>query len=166
MSRLHSTRRYGAISYSAGNSSQIILMDMILACFDRYRQLTADSLEAGGQLFARFDSNNVRVEHATEPKPTDCRYLTAFILDRMIERREIRRKFKNGLHYVGDWHTHPEPCPSPSQTDVQSFQDMYLKSKHRLANFLMVIVGTEPREDGLYVALYGDGAPRRLSVSD
>ena len=155
------------ISYPTGYSDQIIILtDVVLATFDRYRQLMVDDLEAGGQLFARFDNNIIRVEHATEPRLTDHRSPLNFVPDRGAERREIRRRFKDGLHYVGDWHTHPEPYPKPSTTDIQSFQGMYRYSRHRLANFLMVIVGTEPKEDGLYVALCGGGAPRRLTLID
>ena len=151
-------RRCGVISYSIAHSSQtIILTDPILVCFDRHRQVTADSPEAGGQLFARFDGSIIRVERATGPRPSDHRSPTSFIPNRAAERREIRRSFKKGFHYVGDW-----PHPSPSLTDIRSFRDMYRKSRHGLAGFLMVIVGTMPGEDGLYVALCNDHTPRRL----
>ena len=89
-----------------------------------------------------------------------------FIPNRMAERREIRREFKDGFHYVGDWHSHPEPSPTPSQIDIQSIREMYRRSRHGLASFLMVIVGTSPDESGLYVALCNEHAPSRLTVSD
>ena len=154
LSRVHSACARGVISYSIAYSSQtIVLTDPVFVCFDRHRQVTADSPEAGGQLFARFDGNIIRVEGATGPRPSDHRSPTSFIPNRAAERREIRRNFKKGFHYVGDWHTHPESRPSPSLTDIRSFRDMYRKSRHGLAGFLMVIVGIVPDEDGLYVAL-------------
>ena len=157
----------GVISYFVGNSSQTILLtDPVLAHFDRHRQMTAGIPEAGGQLFARFDGDTIRVERATGPRSSDRRGPTVFIPNRMGERREIRRKFKDGFHYVGDWHSHPEPSPTPSPIDIQSFREMYRKSRHGLASFLMVIVGASPDESGLYVALCNENAPRRLSVSD
>ena len=155
------------ISYSADNSSQVIVLtDQVLSCFEQHRQVTTDIPEAGGQLFAQFEGNIVQVERATGPRASDRRSRTFFIPNRIAERREIKRNFKSGLHYVGDWHTHPEPCPSPSQTDVRSFQEMYRKSLHRLESFLMVIVGTASCEDGLYVALCNDRGLRRLNPSE
>ena len=164
---MHSAHTRNVISYSATASAQtIVLTDPVLDCFDRHRQMTATSPEAGGQLFARFDGNIIRVECATGPRSSDRRSSTSFVPNRKAERREIRRSFKKGLHYVGDWHTHPESHPSPSKIDILSFRDMYRKSLHKLASFLMVIVGTAPGEDGLYVALCNDHAVHRLSVSD
>ena len=165
--RVHSTCVHGVISYSIGHSSQFVILTVpVLACFDRHRQLDVHSREAGGQLFARFDGDAIRVERATGPRSSDRRSRTSFIPNRTAERREIGWSFKDGFHYVGDWHTHPEPDPSPSQTDIRSFQDMYRKSRHELASFLMVIVGTVSGENGLYVALCNDHGLRRLSVSD
>lgn len=154
------------ISYPIDCSGQtIILSDPVLAHFDHHRQLQANSREAGGQLFARFDGKVVRVERATGPRPSDRRSPTSFVPDRKAERREIRKNFRAGLHYVGDWHTHLEPRPSPSQTDIDSFRDMYRKSSHRLASFLMVIVGTSLEMDGLYVALCDGHLLRQLNES-
>ena len=165
--RVHSTCARGVISYSIGHSSQIIVLtDPVLAHFDRHRQMKVGNPEAGGQLFARFDGDIIWIERATGPRSSDHRGPAVFIPNRIAERREIRRGFKDGFHYVGDWHTHPEPAPSPSQIDIQSFREMYRKSRHGLASFLMVIVGTSPDENGLYVALCNEHMPRRLSVSD
>ena len=77
----------------------------------------------------------------------------AFVPNRLAERREIRRLFNERLHYIGDWHTHPEPRPRPSQTDIDSFREMFRKSRHKLASLVMVIVGTEAGENGFYLAV-------------
>lgn len=167
MSRVRSVHACNVISYSIAGSTQIIVLtDPVLDCFDRHRQMTVTSPEAGGQLFARFNGDIILVECATGPRPRDRRSPTFFVPDRKAERREIRRSFDMGMHYVGDWHTHPEPYPRPSQTDILSFQDMYRKSLHKLASFLMVIVGTAQNENGLYVALCNDHSPRRLIIID
>ena len=153
------------ISYPIGHSGQVVVFaDPVLAHFDRHRQIRVDSPEAGGQLFARFDGDIIRIEHASGPRSSDQRGPKVFIPNRIAERHEIRRVFKDGLHYVGDWHTHPEPTPSPSQIDIQSFREMYQNSRHGLASFLMVIVGTSSDENGIYVALCNENTPRRLSV--
>ena len=155
------------ISYHDGTSSQIIVLTHpVLAHFDRFRQIAANSSEAGGQLFAGFRNTIIRVELATGPRASDYRSRSSFIPNRAAERREIRRISKDGLHYVGDWHTHPELIPVPSQIDITSFQDMYRKSRHRPTWFVMVIVGTAAGEEGLYVALCNDRETRRLAVLD
>ncbi len=147
-------RACGVIEYAIGSSGQtLILTDPVMEHLMLHRQIGADSREAGGQLFARFDGNAIRIERATGPRPSDRRSLMAFVPNRLAERRELRRLFKEGLHYVGDWHTHPEPRPSPSQTDIDSFREMFLKSRHKLASFVMVIVGTEAGENGFYLAI-------------
>ena len=153
------------ISYDIGESGQtLIFEDKVLTHFARNRQRTARSLEAGGQLFARFEGDIIRIERATGPRATDRRGLLSFIPDRLAERREIKRFFKSGLHYVGDWHTHPEPRPQPSQTDIDSFQQTFRKSRHKLASFVMVIVGTSMANDGLFVGLCNNDGLMVLSL--
>lgn len=154
------------ISYNIGESGQILILeDAVLTHFDRYRQRTFRDCEAGGQLFARFEGNTIRVERATGPRRSDRRGLINFIPDRLAERREIRRLFRLGLHYVGDWHTHPEHIPGPSSTDIKSFQDMFRKSRHKLAAFVMVIIGTEPTPGGLFVAICDDAGLQDLAAN-
>lgn len=142
------------------------MTDEVLEHFDRHKQVTNRHLEAGGQLFARFDGRKVKIDRATGPRKTDRRSIRSFIPNRMKERREIRRLFKIDLHYVGDWHTHPEQQPTPSETDIDSFSDMFTKSKHRLASFVMIIVGTDPLPSGLFVALCTGNRLRKLTASN
>lgn len=77
----------------------------------------------------------------------------ALLPDRKSEQREIDRWHSKGFHYVGDWHTHPESVPSPSGRDSESIRDCFVKSKHHLLGFLLIIVGTAPLPEGLYVSL-------------
>ena len=148
------------ITYAVVNSGQIlILTDEVLGHFHRYRQLSTKSREAGGQLFACFDEEKIVIKRATGPRYSDRRLYRSFVPNRIAERREIKRLFRAGLHYVGDWHTHPEPQPQPSKTDIHSFQDMFWKSRHQLAKFVMIIVGTAEAPRGLYV---GIGSRKKL----
>ena len=151
------------IAYPVGSSGQtLIITDAVLAHFDRHRQLTPRSNEAGGQLFARIEGAKIIIERATGPRASDRRAAFSFIPNRLAERREIKQLFKAGLHYVGDWHTHAEPNPRPSETDLRSFREMFRKSRRQLESFVMIIVGAEPMPDGLYVAVCKECDPITL----
>ena len=152
--------RRGMIHYRIPPAGDLVLTDAPLARFHRYRQ-TGRRKEAGGQLFATFRKGVTRVECATGPRRADRRGHSYFIPDRLAERREIQRLFTHGLHYIGDWHTHPELKPTPSSTDIRNFREMFVQSRHNLRSFVMVIVGVAQIPTGLYVGLCSGGAMLR-----
>lgn len=142
-----------AIEFGLMGQATVQLEDSVLHMFQSQVQGNESDNESGGQLFARFDSGKTIITIATPPRPTDRRWRYRFFPDRNAERREIAEYYKVGLHYVGDWHTHPQQVPQPSSNDIQSMQDCFRKSKHGLNSFLIIIVGTDPLPGGLYVAL-------------
>jgi integrative and conjugative element protein (TIGR02256 family) len=83
----------------------------------------------------------------------------SFRPDRSAERKEIRKLFEEGLHYLGDWHTHAQRRPHPSGIDLESMSELVLKSRHELSGFLMVIVGSSEPPEGLWVSFHGVGQP-------
>lgn len=111
--------------------------------------------EAGGQLFAKIDGDRWNITLATGPRPSDFRSRFGFRANRQAERAEINRFFQDGLHYVGDWHTHPENVPHPSQADIRSISEIVDKSTHSLPGFTMVIVGRAPIPQGLWISFHG-----------
>jgi integrative and conjugative element protein (TIGR02256 family) len=121
-----------------------------LAVFDKHRQRTSRHREIGGQLFARFENQNIVIELATAVRGSRFRF--AFQPDRRSEQIEIEQYFTKGLHYVGDWHTHPEASPQPSTPDVRKMSGIFTESEHQLPFMLMVIVGLAPCPEGLFVA--------------
>lgn len=120
------------------------------------------SLEAGGQLFAQFCKGNVILERVTGPRPSDHRFPHLYIPDRGTEQKEIDAMHRKGFHFVGDWHTHPEPIPVASSSDVKSICDAYAESKHHLNWFIMIIVGTNEFPQGLHVAVHSASASMDL----
>ena len=161
---VHAPHACSVIEYSIEGSGQtLVLTQAVIDHLKRHRQSSPISREAGGQLFARFEGNTIRIERATGPRPSDRRSLMTFVPNRLAERREIKRLFKQGLHYVGDWHTHPESLPKPSQTDTDSFREMFRKSRHKLASLVIVISGTAAPPEGIFVGLYDETGWRELA---
>ena len=108
------------------------------------------SYEAGGILLGSVHGSNMLVEEATSPTIHDKRRRSFF--ERMPFGHEaiaLSRWVKSGgvIRYLGEWHTHPEVFPTPSNLDklewrrVATLQDM--------RPILTTIVGTE----GIYVGL-------------
>ena len=142
------------LRYAVGHSGQFLtLTHDVVEHFCRYQQHRPLQAEAGGQLFATFSGSMIRVSRATGPRKSDHRSLFRFVPNRLAERREIKAHFRSGLHYVGDWHTHPQRIPVPSSVDVINIMDTFQKSRHGLAGFVMIIVGTAPIPNGLYIAV-------------
>jgi integrative and conjugative element protein (TIGR02256 family) len=143
-----------SVTYKIGESAQrLVIRSAVLRHFRNHQQKRTGLLEAGGQLFARLSLDEVVVERATGPRRTDFRTRTQYVPDRSAEQPEIDHWHRRGLHYVGDWHTHPETIPHPSGSDSASIRESFLKSKHSLLGFLLMIVGTEELPAGLYVSL-------------
>ncbi|MHC2676957.1 integrative and conjugative element protein (TIGR02256 family) [Bradyrhizobium diazoefficiens] len=149
------------IAYPVGLSGQtLVFTDPVVETFSKNRQLRFWQREAGGQLFGRFHGSRIEVVEATGPRRTDRRTRTSYIPDRRAEQREIDDRFGRGLHFVGDWHTHPERIPSPSHPDVSSLDDTVRRSLHAMLAFVLVVVGQLPAPEGLHVSVFrGDGIP-------
>lgn len=143
-----------ALMFDVGQSNQLLTISpRVLKHFRRHQQKRADSLEAGGQLFARLSLEHVAIEKVTGPRPSDFRARSLYVPDPFTEQPEIDRWHMKGLHYVGDWHTHPEARPQPSDSDRRSIRESFIRSKHNLQGFLLIIVGTAGFPQGLYVGL-------------
>lgn len=144
-----------SIRYPIGESGQLLILEQnILDHFAKWRQLAPNMSEAGGQLFGVVEGQSLKLKRATGPRNSDRRGRFFFIADRFAERREISTLHKSGLHYLGDWHTHPQAVPVPSGTDLTSMADLFVRSKHDLNALLMVIVGTAEFPKGLHVSLH------------
>lgn len=55
--------------------------------------------------------------------------------------------------YIGEWHTHPENNPQPSQTDYGSIVRSYTSAQLSAPLLVMIIIGTEDVYYGVYNGL-------------
>lgn len=146
-----------------GFGSSLEMTDTVLDHLSRHRQTTCWKREAGGQLFASFDGERWIVEKVTGPRRSDLRSRFGFRPDRRAEQHEIDQALARGFHFIGDWHTHPEPVPRPSIDDLESVAEMVSLSSHELPGFVMVIVGQQAPPTGLWVSFhYPDGRYSQL----
>ncbi|MCD8497195.1 MAG: Mov34/MPN/PAD-1 family protein [Alphaproteobacteria bacterium] len=135
----------------------------VLELFEKHKQLSEKSLEAGGQLFARFNKKEVIISKATGLRDGDKRGRFLFWPNRKKEQNEIKELFGEGYHYVGDWHTHPEIIPTPSKTDLKNIAECYTQSKHDLKYFIMVIIGTDGFPNGMHVSAHNSDQTIKLN---
>lgn len=144
------------------SKQELVLSGCVLEIFSEYRQTGTDP-EAGGLLFAEFDLPVIRIVEASRPNPSDKRWRTLFIPNRILQRRLIKKCFKKNWHFVGEWHTHPEPYPTPSHLDLDSMADAFRKSQHELNHFIMVIVGNRTDDLELWVSTHNGSQYHRLN---
>ncbi len=143
-----------AYRYRIPDSDQVLVIAAAVAqTFERYRQ-DRDSAEAGGLLFAEFLLPTIIIREATPPNSLDKRSRNGFVPCRKIHNELITQRFELGLHFVGEWHTHPEPRPFPSALDLESMYDSFIKSKHELSAFVLIIVGSRSPGLSLWVSLH------------
>ena len=133
----------------ASTGRTITISDDCLDALYARRQIGARVAERGGQLFARVESGDMEIVTATDVEGSRKRF--SFRPSRRAEQQQIDSLFGAGLHYVGDWHTHPEDIPTPSELDADKIGDLFTKSSHQLNWLVLVIVGRVPFPEGIYV---------------
>ena len=124
---------------------RVLLTEAALAVFNTYRQTGADDLEAGGLLIGRTitDSDDIIVDVATEPSPDDIRTRFSFMRQQEPAQMLVDQHWENSngtLNYLGEWHSHPEDIPSPSDVDLADWCRVVGSAQHA-DSLLFLIVG-------------------------
>lgn len=60
----------------------------------------------------------------------------------------IERQSRDGLLYLGEWHTHAEDFPSASTSDLDAMNKLLWRSKLNVSEMLMLIVGQSNEIEG------------------
>lgn len=117
-----------------------------LATLQSYRQTELDDLEAGGVLLGRYllHSPDIVVDRVTEPLPGDRRSRTSFHRHHAGHQALIDRAWSESggrCAWLGEWHTHPDPSPTPSWVDCRDWRRRLRRDVFDEALFFL-IVGT------------------------
>ena len=109
-------------------------------------QHASDATEAGGVLLGRHlrDGSAIVVDAVTAPMDGDRRARTRFHRARRWHQAAIDAAWvasEGTCTYLGEWHTHPEPIPTPSPVDRTDWHRRLLQDRYTAPLFFM-IVGT------------------------
>ena len=122
-------------------------VSVILRLF-QFRQNTPCKKEAGGVLIGRYIQNsfNIVIDDITVPMRGDCRKRYSFFRAQRRHQQAIDQVWRNSAgtsHYLGEWHTHPEPIPEPSDIDLKNWQRHLQQDVFNGDTLYFVIVGTK-----------------------
>ncbi len=109
------------------------------------------SKETAGQLYSAAPGNDVVRVDAVTKLPAQVATRTGLRLDIQAIAKEREAFFKQGLHCLGFWHTHPERAPSPSSDDINLAANHAKAGRATFAGLVFVIVGTAAAPDGIGV---------------
>ncbi len=122
-----------------------------VAILNTHAQRRFWSKESVGQLYsANLHSNVIRVDEITRLQSTWSSH-TRVQIDMTAVNSERADYFRNGLHCLGFWHSHPEPVPSPSKEDIAMAADHATAGRDLYSGIVFVIVGTASPPIGLGV---------------
>ncbi|MGP1716453.1 MAG: Mov34/MPN/PAD-1 family protein [Methylophilus sp.] len=143
----------------ASEDKKILLYfeDSVIIAFTDHIQFSDTQSEAGGILLGSLHASNLLISTATKPSNRDKR--SRFLFDRLPDVHRLVAlslwiKSKGTLRYLGEWHTHPEDYPTPSNLDKVEWKRISASRKDKRP-LLAVIVGRK----ALHVELiHADGA--------
>ena len=120
----------------------------IVEALAQFVQREAVALEAGGVLIGRRIKGTPHsiVDEVTEPLNGDRRARASFARRDHRHQERIHSAWRDSggtSGYLGEWHTHPEPDPTPSAIDRHDWRRR-LSADHVDADYVyFVIVGTK-----------------------
>jgi integrative and conjugative element protein (TIGR02256 family) len=113
---------------------------------EAFIQHASSATEAGGVLLGRHlrDGSAIVVDTVTTPMPGDRRARTWFHRAQRRHQAAIDAAWADSegtCTYLGEWHTHPEPMPSPSSVDWADWRRRLRHDRYTEPIFF-IIVGT------------------------
>lgn len=120
---------------------------------ESYKQKSKRAKEAGGILLGQISNEDVYILKATTPNKFDRASRNSFECNKDAAQIIINYEFINSGHktiYIGEWHTHPENHPNPSEIDKKMIINQYFKNRINEPFLIMLIQGLK----GIYLAIY------------
>ncbi len=111
-----------------------------------FRQVGRDQHEQGGVLLGHVFGDHIQVLRISIPNGFDNSGRFYFHRDKRAAQIVIDHEFHSSggkMIYLGEWHTHPEKHPTPSNTDEKMIADQLRLGKLNEPFLLMLIQGQE-----------------------
>jgi len=140
------------MEYKSNRFSLIISNDVLLI-FQNYIQNTKSKNESGGILLGQVKDNNVYLMRASIPNSFDKSSRYSFERNKVIAQIIVDYEFANSLGktiYIGEWHSHPENYPTPSEQDERMIKNQLKLNKNIEPYLFLIIQGIK----GIYVGVY------------
>jgi integrative and conjugative element protein (TIGR02256 family) len=123
------------------NSTGSILIEPEALCvIDRYWQDDGSKPESGGVLLGCRRGTHLQVVVATAPQASDRRKRFWFNRSSRSHQEIALQKWAASgetIDYLGEWHTHPEPNPSPSALDLCEWQKICRQKSYSMVFLIM-----------------------------
>lgn len=136
----------------------------VLVKISKYRQQSSEA-ESGGILLGEFfpTEDLIRIMFVSIPGKSDVRSMFAFRRDAERSTRiaqAIWKRSGGSVHYLGEWHTHPEAHPNPSCSDRLSMGRLLQRSTVVSGGLILIILGRQSD----YFGFYSKSGSSRISV--
>ncbi|WP_199756362.1 MULTISPECIES: Mov34/MPN/PAD-1 family protein [Corallococcus] len=120
----------------------------VLSRLNPYRQLELHQPEAGGVMLGRriLGCDDVVIDEVTPPMEGDSRARLQFHRAPARHQSVIDARWaesRGTCLYLGEWHTHPEPIPTPSSIDLEGWSRRLKEDQFDGSSLFFLIVGME-----------------------
>ena len=124
----------------------VSISERVWRVWQGHRQIQSCRPESFGVLIGSTsdDRRDIYVENLTTPMPGDCQSRNSFDLEDPGHQQAVdaaHSRSDGSRIYLGTWHTHPQPIPSPSGIDKGDWRRCLRRNGERPLVF--VIAGTE-----------------------
>lgn len=131
----------------------INISEDILSVLDNYKQKKFQNESGGIILGYVHNDHRIYISKISQPNFNDKATRYGFVRDKKAAQLIVNSEFHESggkVIYLGEWHTHPEPYPSPSFVDINMIKQQYKNNKINEDFLILLIQGTE----SIYIALY------------
>lgn len=123
---------------------KLTISESVSGFFSSVQQVGSFGVEMGGILVGQFcSSNEILLTDVTTPQLLDKKTSNRFVRFEMGHQEIMDALWEESKHkkfYLGEWHTHNQNSPSPSNIDIKNWKTIS-KRNHESELLFFIIVG-------------------------
>ncbi len=132
----------GSTMIFIANNFEIYLKEEVFLQLLKFEQ-TIDKRESGGILLGNIYDNKMVIDKITTPKWFDISSFYSFVRNKLGHQQIIKKEWRESVGsrvYLGEWHTHSEFFPNPSDRDKKLINEI---GQYKNVNYpvVMMILG-------------------------
>lgn len=145
----------------------LYIENSVLMKMFQYIQTRESDTEAGGILLGKQLENREEyiLSDISEPKAKDKRKRFSFVRDKRSAQFVINKAWKETkgvTNYLGEWHSHPESNPIPSNTDRNLIQQVINDRSNVFTKVFLIIIGLDK---SMYIGLANSNISNNIILS-